>query len=271
MTKRRQLNDPRVDDWTTSFFHKKDDVWCQPNNDLHGLDNYRGVQTRLDGMPNISLDKWDGIYGTHFDYETAMPAWGSWAGAPFVTPGYIGFTEESMVDLRLTNAVAERAFFYRAVGSTPTMALLGSMYGLGSDFTSGLSFGYRIDDGTDNNYVEGGIITNDTSVAGATESGRSWFRTFRTGGGGVTQWLGTKQPFPPHVWFNSSIQGTLYTNWGVTTLGSGMSHNSNTRLWVPNNYPTGLAWTPTRVGLVIQKYSTATWYRWHIDAMRLIT
>ncbi|MGB9881188.1 MAG: hypothetical protein ACPLPV_00165, partial [Methanomassiliicoccales archaeon] len=119
--------------------------------------------------------------------------------------------------------------------------------------------GVRLDDGTDNNYVEC-VIYHDTSNRIPYVQLR-----WRTAGGTVNTYTSPNQ------------SGWWLTTWGVST-------QLNTRgtlwsSWIPvpmvatpygvvceatTGFPTGLTWKPTRAGIVIQS-SGSSWEKYGVD------
>jgi hypothetical protein len=244
------------------------------NLDFYGRDDRIGLQHRFDGNVRGGLlsDTWVSSSGTHFDGVTAMPAWLNWAGAPFVTPGNITYVYPSVLYLRMTNAVAERSFLYTPVTATNSLNiyLKGGLQALGNGVSgTGTFWGYRIDDGSDNNYVEGGLVTCYDATATMAVYARQWFRSYRTGGGVVTTIYSNTLLTPPDCHFFGSVGGTLWTNWYCTTLVYGHDHASYSVYWMPNATPSGLGWTPTRAGILFDRRSVSTWHSLKIDAVKI--
>jgi len=274
MVKKAQLNDPRVDDLTTSFFHKRDNVWTLAENDCHGQNNELGLQARFNS--DMFWD-WDVTGGTHWDTETAIAAPWAWAAAPFATPDSVELgSVPSHLLLKFQLGVAQRAFLYQTVAPGTAVVnvwLMGGMAALGTWPAGGAAWGWRFDDGTDNNYVEGGLATLYITLNGvANNSSRVVWRQWRAGGGAVNTWInapGGEMLYPSMMQMIATPGGTRYTNWTTTMVLRGMSSSHNQALWAPNQYPPGMAFTPSRAGLVWEKPGTSTWFSLRVDAARV--
>lgn len=181
--------------------------------------------------------------------ETSLPsAFAGWAGAPFVTPDTVNLTTYTSV-LTMADATAgDRAFLYISSAPTTGRGLLGVFgFSLGTDAFVGL----RIDDGSDNNYVEAGIYGGGTS---------KWLmRTYyRTGGGAVVTTTATDAaigPLMPQVLLN--ITGTRWTSWGFNGW---LSYPQNQSAFLAQMNlvagTTGLTWTPTRIGIAFRNITS---------------
>ena len=130
----------------------------------------RGQQFRYEWMLGQPL----------YDFDTqALPSGWSWAGTPFVTPAvsYIGTSY-----LRLQHSVSGGRAFLLPPSPAPTQNqkhLFGIVTNWGAS-AQNTYVGYRLDDGTDNNYLEQ-VLATDSSQ----DSYRLLTRT-RSGGGTVT-------------------------------------------------------------------------------------
>jgi hypothetical protein len=102
----------------------------------------------------------------------------AWAGSPFATPSIILYSYSGDY-LGFYNSGPGRYFMYKRI--TNSAASWKNMY-IEGRFCAGVNgaVGLRVDDGTDNNYVE--IYVDDTAADGANTLKFSW----RTGSGAVT-------------------------------------------------------------------------------------
>lgn len=198
------------------------------------------------------IDDWTDV----FDYTDAPTNHGwAWAGAPFVTPPTVDLTTQLGTITAGNFALAnDRAFLYKA--ATPTDSNLYTIAGLVS-IGVGFRCGIRLDDGTDNNYVEVVLYVSQASPT-------QWIEQIRwqTGGGGVNTASGDALPIPHAYILQMSITGVKWTAWYATPL-LRVLWGIGGRMWKPNSGPGPLAWTPTRHGLVFDQggAAVAAWYR----------
>ena len=206
------------------------------------------VEQRRRGIRGGStLDDWDRLAGVHlgrratftdhFAGSALLPHW-TWAGAPFVTPGTVTVSDSV---LEVTNFTANtRAFLYQPTIDAENKVASVALKALTQYFWVGV----RLDDGTDNNYVELVLQVSQSTPTHWQAMGRR-----RVGGGVIATYAGDTMNVPLNYVLRLVLTGTTWTNWGfVSQLQT--PHGIGGIMWKPNNGPTGLAWTPTRVGLV---------------------
>lgn len=211
------------------------------------------------------LDVWDelttlhlgGLAATfdHFRGSSLNPNW-SWAGAPFATPATVSVAGSI---LNVSNFGPGRAFLWTPyVTSSATWLASVALYSAVTDHCAGV----RLDDGTDNNYVEAVLKVNSTTPV-------DWLMQFRrrAGGGLVVATSGNVLTAPLNYVVRLYLSGTLWSSWNVTPLlqvGMGQSG------LMPIAGTTGLTWTPTRAGLIFDASTTAsTWQTFYVDFVRL--
>jgi len=150
-----------------------------------------------------------------FDYDT-LPSTYHWAGSPFIslsagtganTYSLTTYNSSFWYDIRSGN----RSFLYRSGSPSAGGSSNGGLVwagGLGSTSVDGFT-GIRLDDGTDNNYVESGL----TQLSGGNWA---WQIRHRSGGGTVTKVTSTDNVNVPFV-FNHLfwIVGTKWSSWTV--------------------------------------------------------
>lgn len=181
----------------------------------------------------------DKFWETHI-IDKSLPAGMAWAGAPFRTPT-VTYADSIMTLIEIGDGAVTRSFLYRA--GAPT-SYLEAVVGIGT-LTQGFVAGVRIDDGSDNNYVQSGII-----LVNATTSEFGIRTSYRSGGGAITNSDAAGTWFIPEMlMLQLSISGTKWTSWGIRPLhrrwdGSGLAPQG----WKPSISP-GLTWTPTRMGI----------------------
>ncbi len=221
--------------------------------DLYPNAQDAGVQQRIDAYL-----AWD----EHFPGTALGGVWG-WAGGVF--GGAPGTVAVQRSNLEATPAGATRHFLQQGAapgGSTyrgiQTKCILHTL-------TVSHAIGLRIDDGTDNNYVE--------TVAVLTVAAPGTWRfdlRYRTGGGAVNTINGNTFTYPPcAINMQMQLSNTFWTNWDVTFLVTG-AHDIGglAGVWQTNANPAGLAWTPSRMGLLIDATAgaPASWNTWIFDA-----
>jgi len=199
-----------------------------------------------------ALDYWDQLvtlhYGervgitAHFREATMAETGMLWAGAPFATP------TDVMLDnsvLRVVIDDASRAFLYQKIKATNIFDKLASV-ALASSHV-GDYVGLRLDDGTDNNYLE---LVLRCSQANPT----LWaVRTVRrTGGGAVTTQDGDDMHTDPGNVLRMEMTGTPWDDgWNIyPALHTNMGFDG--KMWKPPVALGGinLVFTPTRAGIV---------------------
>jgi hypothetical protein len=177
---------------------------------------------------------------------TTIPSGWAWAGSPFSTPIQVDFNSSRIIVFPGTGI---RSFLVSnlSVSSGYTIGYIGAI-----SENQGSCCGLRLDDGTDNNYVECLIIV---------ESGvnRSLAVRWRTGGGAVnTSYLAQNVIVEANsigAWTN----GTLWSSWSMS---SGFWQLPTGRYYGSAMSGT-MAWTPTRKGIVF--YTVASWNRFAVD------
>lgn len=196
----------------------------------------------------------------HFDTGSLGGSW-SWAGAPFSTPGSVVFTTPSVMRVLQLGAAANRAFLYQSVAGTP--GNVSARAGIVANIDS-LGVGTRMDDGSDNNYVEA-IFQLQT---GNPHSARPQLR-YRTGGGSVTTVSGNTFSVPMSLFVvDLNVAGTQWTNWNAQTL----MYGGIADIYYCGGAATGLTWTPTRVGLLFDQGGVgyATWHTYYVDFFKVV-
>lgn len=180
----------------------------------------------------------------HFRASALGSDW-TWAGAPFVTPT-VTLSNSALRATGLTGS--QRSFAYRTSFSTASWALAQSI----SSLSVGFAGGFRLDDGSDNNYAEAVV-----RVSQSTPTQWQYQVRWRTGGGVVSTANGNTLVTPVTSVLVPSRSGTAWSSWGlafVTTMlpSLGGFH------WNPNSAVSGLTWTPTRAGILIDGGGSAS-------------
>ena len=234
---------------TTTLAEKLGNVYLGTDMDVYPEDNSAGLQWRADAYHD-----WD----DHFDGAALAAGW-NWAGAPFIgAPGSI-IVGDSIINIGLTGAVPQRAFLYKnhTPGGTGGTRCVCAMQVL----VVNAYWGMRWDDGTDNNYVE--AVINMTAITPTTWCYRV---NYRTGGGAVNTVNGSAIVVPNQALLEIQLTGALWANWNVSFIVRGFNGlGGHTAFWQTGGVPLGLAWTPTRIGLVCSKPNNAAWYRFEAD------
>ena len=177
------------------------------------------------------------------DWTSAiLPDGWAWAGSPFVTPPSTAVFSGTIL-YAAGYTTASRSFLFRSVPSG--VNLFAGLYLMSAASTY---VGIRLDDGTDNNYAEI-VLRMDASTRVAFVQIR-----YRTGGGVANEinpanmqgnWLLTTQ-----IAFNLNMWGTQWSSWSFQPV-----LRSNNCTIYPTNNVSGLTWTPSRAGIVIQSGS----------------
>lgn len=183
------------------------------------------------------------------DFNGGLSAsWTGWAGSPFVTPT-LSYTNPASV-LKATFASApSRAFLYHTNLTTKTRTFRPTI------FTNnvGAHIGLRIDDGTDDNYIE-------FCLRYCAVNQYDWILNQRTGGGKpvITSYKTIEYPIWPLI--TISLFGTYWSNWVAQTY---LKFNG------PGGYvngPGALSWTAARIGIVFNHVSGgASWQAYYVD------
>ncbi len=175
------------------------------------------VMLQKHGMRCTSaLDYWDQLtclhYGgrhavtDHFRYAAAtLTDYWTWAGGVFSAPAAVTI-EDSLLKVRMSAGGA--SFLYYNIGDVPAGCKLASV-GLLSN-TVGTYCGLRIDDDTDNNYVD---LVLRVSAASPTQ----WIvrRRYRTGGGAVVTSDGDAMTIPTAMVLHMHLVGAPFISWDV--------------------------------------------------------
>jgi len=191
---------------------------------------------------------------TYWEDFTSVPSSGwTWAGSPFVTPPLVEIKNTTVLySSGFTNG--ERSFYYR---SAPVTTSSGGFYFLPYLATNqnGQYAGLRLDDGTDDNYIE--VVVEWQSAV----SPLLYKILYRTGGGSVTTVTATNIPSSPFLpdAIRAAVGGTPWSNWRIEVIL--YDHYSIIRPGAVTPY---ISWTPARVGFVA-KNGTQTWQESGID------
>ncbi|MEN6507040.1 MAG: hypothetical protein ABFD92_21095 [Planctomycetaceae bacterium] len=175
------------------------------------------VMLQKHGMRCTSaLDYWDQLtclhYGgrhsitDHFRYAAAtLTDYWTWAGAPFAAAAAVTL-EDSLLKVR--TSAGQRSFLYYNIGTVPAGCKLASvaLYANAVDVYCGL----RIDDATDNNYVELVLCVSQASPT-------QWIvrRRHRTGGGVVVVNDGDAMTIPTAMVLHMHLVGAPFISWDV--------------------------------------------------------
>lgn len=245
-----QINglDTRVDDLETDMTQAQADIVTL----FAGGGGISDPSLAMASGPDAWLQDFTGL-------PSALPAGWAFAGTPFGTPDTIDYTAKKL-QLRDASGVGIRTFLYR---EAPTILPAGDAYDLFSrmaqiGYTTGFFTGIRLDDGTDNNYVEWGISNSSTGAS------VRFFHYYRTAGGAVTSAeTNTAWNFailPAFMLVGMSVRGTAWSNWDARGL---LGTDS---LMQSSSFKTGNTWTPTRFGITARFYP----YVWNSALLRAI-
>jgi len=205
-------------------------IYIKTNSDLY-FKNDAGTEYRL------NTENLHGIIpNPSFRNLSALPTGWSWAGTPFITPPTVNYFSDGMKCWYYT--VASRSFVYKAyTANQRNHWAQASVYRL----DVGGYVGFRIDDGTDNNYVE-------LVQAPQSDGSFGFTRRTRTGGGApvVTMLKSFVTPIPWVILY-CYLNGTLHSAWGLDFYIQG----PGVPIQILGYGGTALTWTPTRVGFVI--------------------
>ncbi len=169
-----------------------------------------------------------------FDGST-LPAGFSWQGSPFVTPTVD--LSDTPSYLSLLSAGAERAFLATStIPSTSVLPIIVLGWVLGS---AGSYAGWRLDDGTDNNYFEW-VLSGDL---------KGTVRT-RVGGGAVATVSGSAMPLGEMFGLRMNRTGTKYSSWGANLYMMKPNQGALIQTLQATSATTNASWTPSRFGIV---------------------
>ena len=221
------------------------DVTQTAGYDVYPAGNEMGLMARVDGGR---------VWDEHFDVAALPGGWG-WAGAPFATPAVIDYSVASRMSCSTLGL--NRCFLFKAID-------LDMSYWYAEVASNaravGNYWGIRIDDGTDNNYVE-------MRVAVAAYPPTQWRFDFveRTGGGAVnvTNCNTVNAPYP--YFLGIQISGTKWTDWAAWGHAMGLIGAFPAGdFWAGSVL--GLAWTPARAGWIMCNADGTWWYNYQMDA-----
>lgn len=202
--------------------------------DINIATDEAGVRQRQTGL-------WSAVVEDDFIGNNFASAW-TFAGSPFIIPSGINFSVNSMA-LIGHNVANQRIFIYRTDAITNISNYITASPNVLADDAY---FGYRYDDGSDNNYVE--AVIRKTNAVETLET----FSRVRTGGGGVTLNVRhTIYNFPMLFTIGFTNGGTQWTNWSAALRFS--NEGPATRAVT---IASGLTWTPTRRGITIFNANT---------------
>ncbi len=186
--------------------------------------------------------------------STTLPGGWAWAGSPFVTPPIVEVSLGTVLTATGYTS-ASRSFLYRNFPPEKRdfVAEL---------FLTAISTAYvgiRIDDGTDNNYIEV-VIRNDSSTAS-----RSVVSRWRIGGGTPTEQSASNLSGNWIMGFGNSIFVFLnvfspWTSWSFAPV----LHTQHGHVWGSPSISQNFSWTPVRAGIIIQS-SSISWERYGVD------
>jgi hypothetical protein len=183
--------------------------------------------------------------------STSLPSGWAWAGSPFVTPPALELLGGTILAV-YNYSTTSRSFLFKSTvisqlyySVRPFLAVLSTSY-----------VGVRLDDGTDDNYVELVIRHNSTTRTHATVA------RYRSGGGTVTEIEQTHFPFPLAAYSTISME-ILGTRWSLWSMRPRYMTHYGT-VYHAGSYPADFTWTPARVGVIIQS-SNSTWERFGVD------
>ena len=163
---------------------------------------------RSGGPPGYmnTLDAWERLTTFHFGYPadttdhfrntTLDTAVWSWAGAPFATPGTVSIADSI---LTVTNNAGNRSFLYQSLITTDNKFAAVSL----KSVTANVRVGLRLDDSSDNNYVESVLYISQGSPTQWTVQTRE-----NTGGVGVQTASGDAMAVPLLYILEMNITGT---------------------------------------------------------------
>jgi len=240
--KRAQLNDPRIDDLTTSFFNKQDDVWLQDGNDVHPDDDDYGLFDRLINYGYDPIEHWR--YGT--DDDAGWTGWAAYAG--FVTPTS---RVRNYSTLSIAHGSATRMFYYRTLAGAPTTLKTRCR----AYCWRTLDMGMMWDDGVDagDNLGANNFFRYMVHVSATNTNAR--LRTeYRLAAGAITttDYLVSTVAKQDGTGITMQATGTLWTAWSVFIFLEGEKTLPTTPLLIGTVGGAGLNFTPTRIGVYAQ-------------------
>lgn len=184
--------------------------------------------------------------------STTLPSEWSWAGSPFVTPPSTA-TRNGTIFYATGYTTASRSFLFRSLPSGWSFVAGLVLHGNTNGFV-----GLRLDDGSDNNYVE--VVLRSQG----TDRQTSITLRYRTGGGTVTEVTPSNYIGAWLKMTNTAVilntTGTQWSNWGFQAI----LQFPYGGVWMNGSIVSGMTWTPTRAGVVIQA-SGANWEQFGVD------
>lgn len=209
---------------------------------------------RIPTMDNVRMPPLLAVYGVGEDFATTAPPGLSWAGSPFSTPPTLSILNNTW--LRISGFTAnERAFLYKSATHTK---LIGHI-AIDTNY-DGMYSGLRLDDGTDNNYVEFVIWW----ATGGTYRIRFYLRQ-RLGGGTPTETEFTHLAapiLPTNVFMLIRRDAGSWSSWPAECILYGL-------MSVRGGNSATNTWTPTRAGWVT-KFGTGSWQSSFIDVLTTV-
>lgn len=209
---------------------------------------------RVPTADNVRMPPPLASYGVGEDFATTTPSGLSWAGSPFSTPPTLSILNNTW--LRISGFTAnERTFLYKSATRT---TLIGHI-AFDTNY-DGMYTGLRMDDGTDDNYVEFVLWW----TTGGTYRIRFYLRR-RVGGGAASEIEITHLAMPilpQNTFMLLRRNATDWSSWPAEAiLYSALSLRAGNTL--------ANTWTPTRVGWVT-KFGTGSWQSSYIDILTII-
>jgi hypothetical protein len=212
-------------------------VKCAGTGDLFGMGDDFGLFNREANKGYTSIDD-------HFD-DATIPAWGSWAA--YLSGAPSGASTENLESNSAWHVnvgdddTGAKCFYYQAVTAAAAGQALARVM-VEYDSTVGI----RMDDGTDNNYVEVYVTHNSAYYINVVTR-------YRTGGGAVTTTtVITAIEKPIYRLLSLRATGTAWTNWSAR-----LDFGVDALVYIAT-IVSGLAWTPTGVGLFFSKGTNGT-------------
>lgn len=184
---------------------------------------------------------------TFFGDKASLPGAWSWAGSPFITPDTIDYEWRGKALYYRDTTGVSRTFLYRSL-TTGTNKFDYLVYLSGFLYSNGYFQGIRIDNGTDNYYVEFGQYYSTTGLP------IRFYYYYRNGGGVTSGELNSnwRMPImPPYFWTSIAIRSTPFSNWDCR------GQIVTDQIW-QNTIVSGLTWTPTRIGIT-QRRTSSPW------------
>jgi len=176
-----------------------------------------------------------GVTPTDHFRSGSIPTGYAWAGAPFATPTTVQYNFNSEYFRAFFSSTGNRGFMYKTVDAR------GGIYDMRAISSTPCNFGFRIDDGSDNNYTEWKLVNNgSTNIFRAVE---------RTGGGALTT-TDVSMDWQSVIFLRfRPINGGGDTHYDYGYIAGELSSS----LLFPSGVKT---WLPTRFGVIVDDTST---------------